>query len=74
MKPHGPKQRQGIDDQPSHQTKAICGAHFELICDLSKAIGETRATILRTIIARWAEGDEGTKARAVVATWRAKQR
>ncbi len=62
--------RPGIDDDPSPQTRAICGDHIGFIIELSRALGETRATILRSIVDEWTNTPAGRKGRLVAAAYR----
>jgi hypothetical protein len=63
----------GINNRPSAPTRAICGEHLELICDLAKALGKPRALVLRSIIDQWVKSAEGDVAWAVVENWRREQ-
>ena len=63
--------RKGIDDEPSPQTRAICGEHADFVIDLARMLGQTRATILRSIVDQWAHTPEGRAIAEQLEVWRA---
>lgn len=72
--PKAPSNRSGIDDEPSPQTRAICGAHADTIADLARMLGQTRATILRSIIDQWTHTPEGRALTEQLEVWRASRK
>lgn len=65
--------RDGIDDEPTSITRALLGEHCAFVVDFARAIGQTRATIVRSIVADWIKSPTGVAAQDVVNQYRSKQ-